>query len=243
MRKRWGMTRIRPIDELRPGISGSVRSERRRGARQLASSDPAIDGFAWSSRSGENRSVSANGLRRKTQLSRNQSLISHLVSVLRPRPGFLCEISSFIFYPTLLFSEHVYSLADEREKERGKNDRAFASRYCVKTRLRANRQKVRSIDVLIFHLTTWLRIRCDHARAASNDERRRFVLSPIIRVRLRNVTILHFSPATIFHVSLYRSFSFIFDDMSSSSIHRPRLLCKHRRVNRRLACTIKLRGQ
>lgn len=139
-----------------------------------------------------------------------------------PRPGFLCEISSFIFYPTLLFSEHVYSLADEREKERGKNDRAFASRYCVKTRLRANRQKVRSIDVLIFHLTTWLRIRCDHARAASNDERRRFVLSPIIRVRLRNVTILHFSPATISKFFVYfRRYVIVFDSSTTAPLQTP----------------------
>lgn len=39
-----------------------------------------------------------------------------------PRRSFLCEISSFIFYPALLFPEHVFSL---REREREKSDRAF----------------------------------------------------------------------------------------------------------------------
>lgn len=39
-----------------------------------------------------------------------------------PRRSFLCEISSFIFYPALLFPEHVFFL---RERERGKSDRAF----------------------------------------------------------------------------------------------------------------------
>lgn len=59
--------------------------------------------------------MSANGLRRKTQLSRNQSLISHLVSVLRRwRDGeeLLCEISSFIFYLSLAFIEHVFASAN-----------------------------------------------------------------------------------------------------------------------------------
>lgn len=77
----------------------------------------AIDGFAWSSRSGENRSVSANGLKRKTQLSRNQSLISHLVSVLRPCRG----VASFVKYLPLFFIRpssfrSTYSLY-EKERE------------------------------------------------------------------------------------------------------------------------------
>lgn len=70
-------------------------------------------------RRGENRSVSANGLRRKTQLSRNQSLISHLVSVLRR--GLLCEISPFIFFirpSSLLRNTYIRSRNRERERER-----------------------------------------------------------------------------------------------------------------------------
>lgn len=99
-------------------------------------------------RSGENRSVSANGLRRKTQLSRNQSLISHLVSVLRQ--GLLCEISLFIFLsaPPPFRNTYIRSRNREREREGEKGfDRAFeissyrpshhsfaAPRYCIKTR-------------------------------------------------------------------------------------------------------------
>lgn len=132
----------------------------------------AIDGFAWSSRSGENRSVSANGLRRKTQLSRNQSLISHLVSVLRPCRG----VASFVKYLPLFFIRpssfrSTYSLY-ERKREREKRSclrnflvplYSLLPLYCIKTRRCSPHQDVSSMDVPIFRLTTWLWIRCDHA--------------------------------------------------------------------------------
>lgn len=53
--------------------------------RDLAISRRRAAPLAWSCDSGSTGFVSANGLRRKTQLSRNQSLISHLVSVRRTR--------------------------------------------------------------------------------------------------------------------------------------------------------------
>lgn len=88
-----------------------------------------------------------------------------------PRRSFLCEISSFIFYPALLFPEHVFPLREkEREREKRSCLRNFLvplysllPLYCIKTRRCSLHQHVPSMDVPIFRLTTWLWIRCDHA--------------------------------------------------------------------------------
>lgn len=123
-------------------------------------------------RSGENRSVSANGLRRKTQLSRNQSLISHLVSVLRR--GLLCEISPFIFLsaPPPFYGTRIFAHGTEKEREKG-FDRAFEISSYRPIRLTiplllldialrhvdTNRRDVHSMDVPISRFTRRLRIR------------------------------------------------------------------------------------